>query len=232
VPVRILTTTTAHRSRTRCSAVITFGLVLGGVLTGCQSDGSSDPGTTGPGSSGAASSPTSRTSGATAGTAADCDDFGRSDQEKAGGPLQRQSNAMTYTMNYIRPGTLQDATVIPLINQTTSSVVIDSVDLVPDKDASPVTLDQAFVAPSNVVQTIGRVRDDDQYEPVAGHCLAPLGAADAPILGLRIGPSPPGDTGQWPVSRNNSVNIHYRTDDGQRYVAVIPFRFEYPNHRD
>lgn len=186
------------------------------LLAGCQSHGPDSPT---PGRDGAAT------------TAAGSCDYDRSEDEKAGGPLQGQWNGTTWGMNYVRPGTFQDATVIPLENTGDSPLLIDSVDLVPEPKASPITLEEAFVASPTIVETIGRTRPDSKYQRAEGHCLPPLGDDRAPILALRIGPAEPQDVDGWRKSANNSVNVHYRTADGQRYVAAYPFRFEYPNHR-
>jgi hypothetical protein len=162
-----------------------------------------------------------------AGSTGPCD-YGRSDDEEAGGPLQRQSNSMTFGMRYLAPGKVQDATVIVLVNSGRSPVIIDSVGLVPDPHASPLRLLGSFIAAPSVTQRVGPPRSDARYRPAEGHCLEPLAEGDpAPVLALRISPSAPGHGPRF--SRNNSVNVHYRDDSGQRYVAVYPVRFQYPN---
>jgi hypothetical protein len=201
----------------RAAVGLTAAVVFSLALIGCRSDA---PGTPTP------QSPSARPSN----SSARCD-YGESDQERAGGPLQRQSNSMTYRMNYLPPGRVQDATVIPLVNSGSSPVLIDSVDLVPDPAASSLRLIAAYVASPGVTQRIGAPRTGHEHVAAKGHCLPPLGTQDrAPILALRIAPASPGSAGEHRFSRNNSVNIHYRTDTGQRFVAVYPVRFEYPNH--
>ncbi|CAI9404041.1 hypothetical protein HIDPHFAB_04100 [Nocardioides sp. T2.26MG-1] len=74
-------------------------------------------------------------------------------------------------------------------------------------------------------------RNRSSYKPARGYCVHPTGENDRPdVLVLRIGPSR--NPGGAKYSQNNSVNVHYTTPDGQRYVAVYPTRFQYPNHDD
>lgn len=134
-------------------------------------------------------------------------------------------------MNYIKPGTWQDATVVNLANHGDAAVLIDSVELVTDPAASQVRLSKALIAPADVVQHVGRVHTGAGWPGAAGYCLPATTQGDAPVLALRIGPSTPSNVDGHEFSRNNAVNVHYRTSDGQRYVAVFPVRFEYPNHR-
>lgn len=213
-------TTSAHEGPGtffRLLAGLVLTVITTTALAGCRDTGPDEPATT--------------RAAHNATTPPGCD-FRRSDQETAGGPLQRESNALTFSMNYISPGTFQDATVIPLLNETSQPLLIDTVDLVADPKTAPLGLGGTFVAPPTVVQRVGHTRNKDRYEAAAGYCLMPLKDDRAPILTLRIGPSIPNKSGGHSLSRNNSVNVHYRTSDGHRYVAALPYRFEYPNHRD
>lgn len=160
---------------------------------------------------------------------AGCHGYGRSADEEAGGPLQRESHSLTFGMNHIPPGTWQDATVVSLDNAADAPVLIESVELVPDPQASPLRLAKALIAPPGVVQHVGRVHRAARWPAAAGYCLAPTGSDAAPVLALRIAPSRPPAVDGRDFSRNNAVDVHYRTASGQRYVAAFPVRFEYPN---
>ncbi|MGY2703325.1 hypothetical protein [Nocardioides sp. HB32] len=120
--------------------------------------------------------------------------------------------------------------MINLANSDQAPALIDSVDLVTDRGASPVRLAKALIAPPDVVQHVGRIHAAANWPAAAGYCLPATADAEAPVLALRVGPSAPAQVAGHQFSRNNAVNVHYRTSDGQRYVAVFPVRIEYPNH--
>lgn len=197
------------------AASLLTGAVLVSGLTGCQGDPSTSPST----------SP-----GPTAATRAAYCDYPSKPQERAGGPLQQRSNAMEFGMTAVAAHELQDATVITLLNKDRSAVLIDRVALVPDRTADPLRLRAAFIAPPTITMTVGRTRPATAYlGPAVGYCLPPEPAtvAEAPVLALRIGPDREAGTGAR-YYRNNSVNLHYRTSDGRRWVAVFPVQFRYP----
>ncbi|HEY0950382.1 hypothetical protein [Nocardioides sp.] len=104
---------------------------------------------------------------------------------------------------------------------------ITGVDLVPDQGASDLDFKGVWVTRNGTVAGITRARYHAGYAPAAGYCLPPAGDGDGPLLVLRIGPSR--HPGAAAVGRNNAVNVHYTTADGDRYVAAYAVRFEYPN---
>jgi hypothetical protein len=127
--------------------------------------------------------------------------------------------------------TFQDAFIIPLANDGSQPVLLGRVLVMPEKDASELNFGRAFVAPANAVHRTVRASDHHRLTPVGGYCLPPLpeGSNEAPTLVLRIGPAVRKDRHGFAVSRNNNVNLFYRTADGQTHVAVFPYRIEYPN---
>lgn len=162
-----------------------------------------------------------------------CPEGPGSGQAAAGGPLQlRNQKAVTFGRAYIKPGTVQDAGVIELFNNGTTTVRINAVALVPDPHASQLTFRGAFVQPSTKYLEFKPARNRGDYQPANGYCLPPTEGDSPPVLVLRVGPALPAQASGHTVSRNNSVNIDYTTQDGRRYVAAYPYRFEYPNHRN
>lgn len=156
-----------------------------------------------------------------------CDFGAGSGPVEVGGPLQYDANGLTYGRTYIKPGTLQDAGVIQLLNSSKAPALITGVDLVPDPKSSALAYEGAFVRPSNGYLEFKPPRDRSDYQPAEGYCLQPTDDERPPVLVLRVGPSVnPGNT---KYSQNNSVNVHYTTADGRRYVAAYPTRFRYPN---
>ncbi|WP_284534019.1 hypothetical protein [Nocardioides sp. T2.26MG-1] len=139
---------------------------------------------------------------------------------------------MTFGRAYIPPGTFQDAGVIELFNKGTTAVRVNAVTLVPDPKASPLAFRGAFIQPSTNYLEFKPARDRDVYQPADGYCLPPTKGGSAPVLVLRIGPTLRAEPVSRTVSRNNSVNVDYTTQDGDRYVAVYPYQFEYPNQPD
>ena len=98
---------------------VTVAVLVLVVVAGCTSGSDADP-------SGRA---------APSGSSADtCDGYGRSVDEKAGGPLEMEGqNVLTMGMAYIPRGTLQDATIVPLPNSGDAPVRVDSVELPTDR---------------------------------------------------------------------------------------------------
>jgi hypothetical protein len=131
----------------------------------------------------------------------------------------------------VPPGTLQDAYVIELVNTGTSPVLLDRVELIKEKDAAPLRLDGAYVAPSGTPMRIDPAgRGTPRLPTLHGYCLPhTAGVHAASILVLRVGPAR--QPGGFRLSRNNCVNLHYRTADGQRYDAVYAVRISYPVQR-
>ncbi|WP_395695630.1 hypothetical protein [Nocardioides sp.] len=183
------------------------------VLVGACSDGS-DAGAT---------------PSATTGTG-DCLGYGRSLLEKAGGPLQVRQNSMTFGMTPVPPGSVRDATLVPLVNPGTTSVLIDSVAFVRDPRAAPLRLLAAFVAPPHVVEHIVRSHPGAHWPRAVGYCLDPNSTGtDTPVLALRFATPTSDQVHGRAISRNDAINVHYRTPDGQRWVSAYPVRFSYPN---
>lgn len=150
--------------------------------------------------------------------------------EKMGGPIATPHRSQTFEMVYRRPGTLQDAYLVPLINTAKQSVALDRVELVSEKDASSLNFQGAFVAPGNTPLHFTPAGAGKQLTPLANYRLSPTKqSASAPVLVLRIGPALAADTEGFRFSRNNTINLHYHTASGQRYDAVYPIRVEYPN---
>lgn len=195
VPTGFLNSVADRRASGRVhsrTAVVAVVLLTTLALTGCRDE---DPG-----------QPAGTISASSTGPC----DYGRSDDEEAGGPLQRQSNSMTFAMRYLAPGKVQDATVIVLVNSGRSPVILDSVDLVPDPHASPLRRLGSSIAAPSVTQRVG----------------PPRSVATAPLRATASSRSPRGirrpclpcasvprilDTAPR-FSRNNSVNVHYRDD--------------------
>jgi hypothetical protein len=145
--------------------------------------------------------------------------------------LEDGGNSMFRGMVRVPPGTLDDAFIIPLANDGSEPVLLDRVVLMPEKDASELNFAGAFVAPPSSRLRIVRASDRHRLTPVGGYCLPPLPEESnhAPTLVLRIGPALSKDRHGFAVSRNNNVNVFYRTADGLRHVAVFPERIEFPN---
>ena len=182
------------------------------ACAGCQDGGGDSPPLTGPSTVGS-----------------QCPDGPGQAPAQVGGPLQiPNQHGVTFGRTYIAPGTFQDAGVIELPNKGTAPVRINAVRVVPDPEASPLSFDGAFITPSAGPLEIKPARDR-HYEPAEGYCLPPTKGESPPVLVLRFGPASPADAACYTVSRNNSINVDYTTQDGRRYVAAYPYRFEYPN---
>ncbi len=125
-----------------------------------------------------------------------------------------------------------DQDFVELFNKGTTAVRVNAVTLVPDPKASPLAFRGAFIQPSTNYLEFKPARDRDVYQPANGYCLPPTKGGSAPVLVLRIGPTLRAEPVSRTVSRNNSVNVDYTTQDGDRYVAVYPYQFEYPNQPD
>lgn len=126
-------------------------------------------------------------------------------------------------------GRWYDDSDIDLHNDGTTPVLLRGVILVPGKHTSKVRFGGAFVAPSDPSRT-KLAKNRKGYRPVAGYCLKPTtSTSDPPVLVLRIAAAKPGHTDGFKITRNNDVNLVYRTADGQDRVAVYPIQFEFTN---
>lgn len=165
-------------------------------------------------------------------SADDCDFPTASGPGVVGGPLgDPEENAQTWGLRRPAAG-LQDAAVIELRNDGPTPVLLEEARLTPEPGSSPVRLTGAYVAPGRGRLRFRSLGAAPGGPDLAGYCLPPRGPRRPPVLVLRIGPSLPEDIGGRPRSRNNNVNLVYRTPDGVRHVAVYSTQFVYRNLRE
>ena len=146
------------------------------------------------------------------------------------GPIEVQGRAMVFGLNRIRSGKWSDVLVGEIRNTGGSTVTLESVVLSAEQDASQLRFDGAFVAPSGTQEQVSSAGSLRGLAELNGYHLKPQGQAGdgTPLLVIRIGPALRKDTDGFDVSRNNNVNLFYSVGD-ERYVAIYPMRYEYPN---
>ncbi|MCM0622290.1 hypothetical protein [Nocardioides bruguierae] len=162
--------------------------------------------------------------------------------EQQGGPLQDKGSRVLGVGMRTQPGhPLEQVAIIPVTNRGAEPVAILSVEFVTEQGASPLTVDGVRLAPADIRKSMTRPTPRfDRWPDAADYCLpgtdGGTGTDDAPssdpagaVLAFRIGPTPADEVDGEEESKNNAINVHYATSDGERFVAVYPYQFYWDN---